>query len=43
MSASLRSVMDSLFAEGSGDLVSERCVLGPESFDLGSGCVEALA
>ena len=43
MSSSQPSAVESLFAEGSGDLVSERRVLGAEPFDFGSCGVEALA
>lgn len=43
MSTSQLSAADSMFAEGAGDLVSERGVLGAEPFDLGSCCVEELA
>ena len=42
MSVSQRSAANSLFAEGASELVSELCVLGSESFDLGSCRVEAL-
>lgn len=35
--------MESLLAEGPGDLLAQHRVLGPESFDLGACRVEALS